>query len=76
MLESQATKFRRKAAECSRNAEKAAGSEDKVAWLKLAEDWSKLAEGEDLSQEWQRIRAARLRASPGLRRHLLIRVEP
>jgi hypothetical protein len=64
MLETQAMKFRRKAAECGRKAQEAAASGDKVAWLKLAEDWRKLARGEDLNQEWQRIRALLPKASP------------
>jgi hypothetical protein len=55
MPETQAENFRRKAAECLRKAEQAAGSVDKQTWLKLADDWGKLARGEDLNQEWQSI---------------------
>jgi hypothetical protein len=45
--------FRRKASECRRKAAGAAGSVDKDAWLKLAEDWDKLPRAEDLKREWQ-----------------------
>jgi hypothetical protein len=61
MPETQAVKFRRKAAECDRKAQEAAGSADRQAWLKLAEDWARLARGEDLNQEWLRIQTARSR---------------
>ena len=35
MPETQAVKFRRKAAECDRKAQEAAGSADRQAWLNL-----------------------------------------
>ena len=43
-------KFRREAKECRQNAEQARNTTDKEAWLRLAEDWTKLARGEDLKR--------------------------
>jgi hypothetical protein len=47
MQQNRAEKFRQEAAECRRRAEQTAASEDKKAWLMLAEDWCKLAQAED-----------------------------
>ena len=35
--------YRRQAAECELNAEKAMKAADQLAWRRLAEDWTKLA---------------------------------
>ena len=58
MQKIRAEKFRQQARECRRRAEQTAVSEDKKAWLALAEDWSRLARGEDLNREWQRMHAS------------------
>jgi hypothetical protein len=57
LKEHHAEKFRREAAECRRKALDATPSADRQAWLRLAEDWSKLAQGMELSREWQMVRA-------------------
>ena len=47
---SDASKYRREAEECRRNAERASRPIDREAWLRLAADWAKLAEGAEFSQ--------------------------
>jgi hypothetical protein len=41
--ETPAHRYRREAAECDVNAEKATNGVDREAWQRLAEDWTKLA---------------------------------
>jgi hypothetical protein len=47
--ETPAQKYRRAAEECQLNAEKAARSADREAWLRLAADWAKLAQSAELN---------------------------
>jgi hypothetical protein len=47
---SEATKYRREAEDCRRNAESALRPIDREAWLRLAADWTKLAEGVEFTQ--------------------------
>jgi len=43
--ETPAQRYRREAAECEQNADKATNGADRRAWQSLAEDWTKLALG-------------------------------
>ena len=51
MSESAADRFRWKAEECRKSAEKADDPIDKEAWRQLASEWLKLAEGAALRQK-------------------------
>jgi hypothetical protein len=44
-LEAPLHRYRREAAECELKAEKATNAFDRMAWQRLAEDWTKLAQG-------------------------------
>ncbi len=44
MAQSEADRFRSRAAECRRSAEDAMSELDKEGWLRLAAEWDKLAE--------------------------------
>jgi hypothetical protein len=57
-------KFKRNAAECSQNAAKAARSEDRQAWLELAEDWHRLAQGGEPARWVQVNDSARSSSGP------------
>jgi hypothetical protein len=57
MQENRAEKFRQQATECRRRAEQTAVSDDKKAWLMLAEDWCKLARGEDQTESAANLNA-------------------
>jgi hypothetical protein len=48
--ETPAQKYRRATEECQLNAEKAARSVDREAWLRLAADWAKLAQSAELNR--------------------------
>jgi pyruvate/2-oxoglutarate/acetoin dehydrogenase E1 component len=62
-LETPAQRYRREAAECELNAEKATNGIDRVAWQRLADDWTKLAWGAAVNP---RLSAAE---RPDARRH-------
>jgi hypothetical protein len=47
--ETPAHRYRREAAECELNAEKATNTADRLAWQRLAEDWTRLARGSDVN---------------------------
>jgi hypothetical protein len=47
--ETPAHRYRREAAECKSNAEKATNTADQLAWQRLAEDWTKLARGAEVN---------------------------
>jgi hypothetical protein len=49
MSETLADRYRREAAECELNAERATNAVDRVAWQRLAEDWTKLARGAEVN---------------------------
>lgn len=44
MVQSDADRFKGRAEECRRLAEKAISEQDKEAWLRLAAEWDRLAE--------------------------------
>jgi hypothetical protein len=46
--------YRRQAEECRRMAENAIGSDDKQAWLKLADSWLQLLPRDTARQNWPR----------------------
>ena len=48
-LETPAQRYRREAAECELNAEKATNGADRQAWQRLSEDWIKLARGTEIN---------------------------
>jgi hypothetical protein len=48
-LETLVHRYRREAAECELNAEKATNAGDRLAWQHLAEDWTKLARGAEVN---------------------------
>jgi hypothetical protein len=48
-LETPAQRYRREAAECELNAEKATNGADRQAWQRLSEDWIKLARGAEIN---------------------------
>jgi hypothetical protein len=43
------SRYRREAAECKLNADKATNAADRMAWQRLAEDWMKLARGAEVN---------------------------
>ena len=47
--ETVAHRYRREAAECELNAEKATNAADRQAWQLLAEDWMSLARGAEIN---------------------------
>jgi hypothetical protein len=48
-LETPAQRYRREAAQCELNAEKATNGADRQAWQRLSEDWIKLARGAEIN---------------------------
>ena len=49
-LETPAQRYRREAAECELNAEKATNGADRQAWQSLSDDWLKLARGAEIDR--------------------------
>jgi hypothetical protein len=55
-LEAPAHRYRREAAECELNAQKAANAVDQLAWRRLADDWMKLARAAEVNPRLKTIR--------------------
>jgi hypothetical protein len=47
--ETVAHRYRREAVQCELNAEKATNAADRLAWQRLAEDWTSLAQGAEIN---------------------------